>query len=83
VVATCTTFLEVLFFLSWFHHRGSPHGMTPTAGFWSFIRKFVVYVSAASIFLSVLSKGKCRLLLFAWAASLAFVVYAILMIEFD
>src|ERR1700723_1559978 len=65
VVATCTTFLELLFFMSWFHHGGSPHGMTPSVGLWAFLRKFVVYVFVASIFLSAFGKGKCRLLLFA------------------
>jgi len=32
LIAGCSTALELVFFFSWFHNGGSPHGLTPSPG---------------------------------------------------
>ena len=57
--------------------------MMPSPGLWKFLGKIAACILGASIVLSAFGKGKWRLLILAWAASLAFVVYAISMLEMD
>jgi hypothetical protein len=83
VTASCATLLELAFFFSWFHNGGSPHGMMPSPGLWKFLGKIAACVLVASIVLSAFGKGKWRLLILGWAASLILVAYAISMLDRD
>jgi hypothetical protein len=83
VTASCATLLELAFFFSWFHNGGSPHGMMPSPGLWKFLGKIAACGLVMSIVLSAFGKGRWRLLILGWAASLAFVAYAIFMLEMD
>jgi hypothetical protein len=60
LAATCCTVLEILFLFSWFKNGGSPHGMMPSDGLWTFIGRvrLVVWAFAASIVLGAFGKGK-------------------------
>jgi len=83
VTAGCSTLLELAFFFSWFHNGGSTHGFMPSPGLWKFLGKTAACILVASIVLSAFGKGKWRLLLLAWAASLVFSAYAIFMLDMD
>jgi hypothetical protein len=83
VAAACATLLVLVFFFSWFYHGGSPHGATPSSGRWRFAGRIGAYLLIASIVLSAFGRGKWRLFILGWAASLAFVSYAILMLDMD
>jgi hypothetical protein len=71
------------FFFSWFYNGGSPHGMMPSPGLWKYLGKIAACVLVVSIVMSAFGKGKWRLLILVWAASLAFIAYAISMLEMD
>jgi hypothetical protein len=83
VFASCATLLELAFFFSWFHNGGSPHGLMPFPGSWKVSGRIAACTLISSIALSAFGKGEWRLLILAWAASLAFVAYAIFMLERD
>jgi hypothetical protein len=83
VIASCATLMELVFFFSWFHNGGSPHGMMPSPGLWKVAGRIAAGMLAASVALGVFGKGKPRLFNLAWAVALAFVVYAIFMLEMD
>jgi hypothetical protein len=83
-VAVFSTLLELIFFFSWFHNGGSPHGMLPSPGLWKFSGRIAFLVALpASVVLSSFGKGKWRLLILAWAGSLVLVAYVIFMLERD
>jgi hypothetical protein len=83
VSASCATVLELVFFFSWFHNGGSPHGMMPSPGLWKILGRTPLWTLVAGIVLCAFGKGRWRLWLLAWAGSLAFVAYAIFMLEMD
>ena len=83
VLAICSTLLELVFFYSWFHNGGSPHGMMPSPGIWKVVGRISVCTLVASIVLSAFGKGRWRLFIPAWAAAYAFVVYVTFMLEMD
>jgi hypothetical protein len=83
VLALCSTVLELVFFYSWFHNGGSPHGMMPSPGIWKFVGRISFLALLGSVALSAFGKGKWRLLIPAWAASFLFAAYAIFMLERD
>ena len=82
-LAVCTTLLELIFFFSWFHNGGSPHGMNPSDGLWTIIRRFILWILVASLVLSAFTKGWFRLLIPAWAAGFLFVAYMLFALEAD
>jgi hypothetical protein len=57
--------------------------MGPAPGIWEFVGKIAVGVFIVSVVLSMFAKGKWRLLLFGWAASLVLVVLALAVLERD
>jgi hypothetical protein len=63
--------------------RRQPHGATPSPGLWRFAGRIGAYLLIASIVLSAFGRGKWRLFILGWAASLALVSYAILMLDMD
>jgi hypothetical protein len=83
ISAGCSTVLELVFFVSWFHNGGSPHGMTPSPGIWKVIGRISAWFLIASLALSAFGKGKWRSLIPAWAATLTFVAYALFTLEME
>ena len=83
ITAVASTLLELVFFFSWFHNSGSPHGMMPSPGIWKFVGRISFGALIASVFLSALGKGRWRMWVPAWAASYLFVVYVTFMLERD
>lgn len=83
-LAVFSTLLELIFFFSWFHSGGSPHGMWPSLGIWKVIGRIpLLVVLPASIVLCSMGKGKWRLLILGWAGSLVLVAYVIFALERD
>jgi hypothetical protein len=83
ILAVCSTLLELVFFFSWFHNGGSPHGMMPSPGIWKVVGRMSGGTLVASLVLSAFGKGKWRLLIPGWAVSYALVVYLIFALEMD
>jgi hypothetical protein len=83
LVASFSTLLELVFFFSWFHNGGSPHGMMPSPGLWKVVGRISVWMLAASVVLSAFGKGKWRLLIPVWALASAFVTFALFALEMD
>src|ERR1700720_1715133 len=56
VLALCSTVLELVFFYSWFHNGGSPHGMMPSPGIWKFVGRISSLILVASVVISAFGK---------------------------
>jgi hypothetical protein len=82
-LASLSTVLELIFFFSWFHNGGSPHGMSPSLGIWKFIGRIDFWMFATSVVLTLFGKGRWRVLLSVWMASICIVVPLIFMLEMD
>jgi cytochrome b len=83
VLAACSTLLELVFYYSWFHNGGSPHGMMPSPGVWKIVGRIAFWILVASVVISAFVKGRWRLLILAWAGALVFVAYATFMLNRD
>ena len=83
ILAICSMLLELVFYYSWFHNGGSPHGLMPSPGIWKFVGRFAICTFAVSLVFTVLGKGKWRIFIPVWAVTYAFVVYMIAMLEMD
>ncbi len=82
-LASFATLLELIFFFSWFHNGGSPHGMLPSPGIWKFVGRIAFWMFVASVILTFFGKGRWRILISAWVASLCVVVPLIFALEMD
>lgn len=83
ILAVCSMLLELVFFYSWFHNGGSPHGLMPSPGIWKSVGRISFWALVGSVGLSALGKGRWRLLMPVWAAACLFVDYLIFMLEMD
>ena len=83
VVAACATLLELIFFFSWFHNGGSPHGLTPPSGVWKVVGRPAGILLVVGVILSIFGKGRFRWLIPVWGASLLFVAYMLFALEMD
>ncbi len=83
ILAGLSTLSQLVFFLSWFHNGGSPHGMMPSPGIWKVAGRASALVLVVSLILSAFGKGKWRLLVLGWAASLVLVAYLLFGLEMD
>lgn len=83
ILAGVSTLLELVFFFSWFHNGGSPHGMMPSPGIWKVMGRISALVLVGSVILSAFGKGKWRLLILGWAGSLVLVAYLLLRLDMD
>jgi hypothetical protein len=82
-VAGCSTLASLGFFISWFHHGGSPHGLSPSPGLWKSLGPISTWTLVTSVLLASLGKGKSRLLVLGWAASVVVAMAMIFMLEMD
>src|SRR5215469_4446489 len=82
-LASLATLLELIFFFSWFHNGGSPHGMSPSPGIWKFVGRIAFSMFVASVTLAFFGKGRWRVLISAWVVSLCLVVPLIFALEMD
>jgi hypothetical protein len=69
-LATAAQLLTMLYFVSFFYNGGDPHGMGPSPGLWSTLGPPSTYTIATSFLLTLLGKGKGKLMLFAWAITI-------------
>jgi len=76
-----STLLNMVWNASWLHCGGSPHGIG--AGIWQPLGCLLLWTFGIALVLSLFGKGKGRILLMAWSASIYFVFQAIYMIQFD
>ena len=83
LLAICSMLLELVFYYSWFHNGGSPHGLMPSPGIWKFVGRIAFWTFAASLVFTVLGKGKWRIFIPIWAVAYGFVVYMLAMLEMD
>ena len=83
ILAVCSTVLELIFFYSWFHNGGSPHGWMPSPGIWRFVGRISFWTLVGSVVLSFFGKGRRRFLIPAWAVAYMLVVCLIFMLEMD
>jgi len=83
ILAIGSMLLELVFYYSWFHNGGSPHGLMPSPGIWKFVGRIAFWTFAVSLVLTAFGKGKWRIFIPIWALAYAFVVYMILILEMD
>jgi hypothetical protein len=83
IMAGLSTLLELLFFFSWFHNGGSPHGLMPSPGIWEFVGRIAALVLVVAVVLSTFGKGRWRLLILGWAGSIVLVTFLLFRLEMD
>jgi hypothetical protein len=83
ILAICSMLFELIFYYSWFHNGGSPHGLMPSAGIWKFVGPIAFWIFVVSLVFTALGKGKWRIFIPMWAVAYASVVYVIAMLEMD
>jgi hypothetical protein len=83
ILAMVATFSDLVFWLSWFHNGGSPHGMTPSPGLWRIAGRAGFYALITTVLLAVFTTGKRRWLLFSWGVALFVVGLMISIAEMD
>jgi salicylate hydroxylase len=49
IPASCSALLELVFFFSYFHNGGSPHGMMPPPGLWKVVGRISAWILVASV----------------------------------
>jgi hypothetical protein len=82
-IAGVSTIMHIVWNVSWLHGGGSPHGMRAGPGIWEPLGPILVWTFGIAIALSVLGKGKVRMLLLGWSASMVVVFYTIYMFQMD
>ena len=83
IVATFATSTAMIFFLSWTHSGGSPHGGQPPPGLWLFLRPIAMWSVIATLAIVAFAKGRTRLLVLGSAISIFCVVYLLAALEMD
>jgi len=83
IVATFATSTAMIFFLSWTHTGGSPHGGQPPPGLWVFLRPIAMWSVVATVAVGSFAKGRTRLLVIGSAISIFCVVYLLAALEMD
>jgi hypothetical protein len=83
ILAICSMLLELVFYYSWFHNGGSPHGLMPSPGIWKFVGRIAFWTFSVSLVFAAFGKGKWRIFIPIWAVAYTFVVYMIAMLEMD
>lgn len=83
VLAVCSTLFEIVFFFSYFHNGGSPHGFMPLPGIWRIVGRLSLWALVATLLLTALGKGKWRLFILGWAAAYALAVCLVFALEMD
>jgi len=83
LLACVSTAVHFVWNISWLHSGGSPHGMSAAPGFWLKLNRLLLWSFAGAIVLSLFGRGKNRLFLLAWSASMYVVFEAIYVLQFD
>jgi hypothetical protein len=82
-IAGISTILNIIWNISWLYQGGSPHGMGAGPGIWQPIGPILVWTFLISSVLSVLGKGRVRMLLLGWSVSMYAVFQLIYILQFD
>jgi hypothetical protein len=83
LLALASTFIHFAWNISWLHSGGSPHGMGAGPGIWMTLRIPLLWTFGLAILGAFFAKGKCRLLLLGWAASMYLVFQMIYILQMD
>jgi hypothetical protein len=81
--AGVSTIMHIVWNVSWLHEGGSPHGMRAGPGIWEPLGPILVGTFGIAIVLSVLGKGKVRMLLLGWSMSMVVVFYTIYVFQME
>ena len=74
---------NLIFFISWFHNGGSPHGLHPSPGIWTKVCPTHDWLPVASIVVAALGKGRGRWLAAGSALAVILAAYALFMLEME
>src|SRR5258707_12730295 len=69
-LAGLSTIMHLVWNVSWLHEGGSPHGMGAGPGIWQPLGPVLVRTFLIAIILSLFAKGKVRMFLLGWCASM-------------
>ena len=83
IAASCATLIEIGFVVSWFHNGGSPHGMDPSPGLWKTLGPAFRSTMIATVVLAIFGKGKPRIYVLGWTATILVGITLIFMLEMD
>ena len=82
-LATLATLAAMLFFLSWTHSGGSPHGGQPPPGLWLFLRPIAEFSVLATAGVGFFCRARTRLLVLGSAVAIFGVIYLLAALEMD
>jgi hypothetical protein len=71
------------FLFSWLHAGGNPHGMGTPPGPWQVLRWVVWSTLLGTIVLTILAKGRGRLLFLAAVVSAILADFTVIFLDFD
>ena len=83
VAGSCTIAAALAFVFSWLHAGGNPHGMGTPAGAWQVLRWVFWSTLLGTVVLTILAKGRGRLLIFAAIISAALADFTVVWLDFD
>ena len=83
LIAVISTIVNVVWNVSWLREGGSPHGMRAGPGIWEPLGPVLVLTLLVALVLSVFGKGRVRMLLLGWSASMCVVFQLIYVLQFD
>ena len=71
------------FLFSWLHAGGDPHGMGTPDGIWQVLRWMFWSILMGTIALTILARGRGRLLIFAAVITTVLADFAVIRLDFD
>lgn len=83
LLAISSMLLDLVFYFSWFHNGGSPHGLVPLVGIWEFVGRIAFWTFIASLLFTAFGRGRWRILIPVWVAAYVSVFWVIAMLEMD
>jgi hypothetical protein len=83
VAGSCTIAAGLSFVFAWLHAGGNPHGMGPPPGLWQVLRWVFWSALLGTIALTILAKGRGRLLILAAIVSAVLADFAVIRLDFD
>jgi len=83
VTGSCMIAAGLAFLFSWLHAGGDPHGMGTPDGIWQVLRWVFWSILMGTIALTILARGRGRLLIFAAVITTVLADFAVIRLDFD